>query len=256
MSLIKPDLLLFVGDISEGDIKLIKKINSIEIPTYIILGNHDRGKDKTGYKLEKQIRILKEKYCGWDLKVFNNKINILGARPCSAGGGYFLSREVLGLYGPLTEEESVKKIIRCSQSSRKELPLLLLAHSGPTGLGSDASSICGKDWKEPALDWGDRDLYRAIKNIQDNRNVDIVIFGHMHNKLKRNQGMRQMFVRDSKGTCYLNAAVVPRYKKSDEGELIINFSWVVFKDKKLKYVSQRWYGNLGQIVKEEVFYNS
>ena len=133
---------------------------------------------------------------------------------------------------------------------------MLLAHSGPSGLGSYASSICGKDWKEPALDWGDRDLSRAITNIQESRDVDIVIFGHMHNNLKRNQGNREMFVRDNKGTVYLNTAVVPRYKKNNVGELLINFSWVVFEEMKLKYVSQRWYGDLGEIVEEEIFFDS
>ena len=100
LSIIKPDIVLFVGDISDGSIKIIKKINEIRIPTFVILGNHDRGKDSTGEILSKQIRVLGEKYCAWDLKVFNNQINLLSARPCSSGGGYYLSKEVKGVYGP------------------------------------------------------------------------------------------------------------------------------------------------------------
>ena len=57
----------------------------------MILGNHDRGKDPSGQTLLKQIRVLQEKYCAWDLKIFNNQLNILSARPCSSGGGYFLT---------------------------------------------------------------------------------------------------------------------------------------------------------------------
>ena len=40
----------------------------------MILGNHDRGKDSTGETLLKQIRVLQEKYCAWDLKIFNKLI--------------------------------------------------------------------------------------------------------------------------------------------------------------------------------------
>ena len=102
LSIIKPNIVLFVGDISDGSVKIIKKINEIKIPTFVILGNHDRGKDSTGETLSKQIRVLGEKYCAWDLKVFNNQINLLSARPCSSGGGYYLSKEVKGVYGPIT----------------------------------------------------------------------------------------------------------------------------------------------------------
>ena len=98
-----------MGDISDGSIKLIKKINLITIPTFVMLGNHDRGKDSSGETLLKQIRVLQEKYCAWDLKIFNNQLNILSARPCSSGGGYYLSKEMKAVYGPISEEESVKK---------------------------------------------------------------------------------------------------------------------------------------------------
>ena len=92
----------------------------------MILGNHDRGKDSTGETLLKQIRILQEKYCAWDLRIFNNQLNILSARPCSSGGGYYLSNEVKAVYGPISEQESVNKIIKSSEKNIRELPLCLL----------------------------------------------------------------------------------------------------------------------------------
>ena len=73
LSLIKPDLVMFIGDISDGSIKIIKKINLLNITTFVILGNHDRGKDSSGETLLKQIRVLQEKYSAWDLKIFNNR---------------------------------------------------------------------------------------------------------------------------------------------------------------------------------------
>ncbi len=247
-------MVLFVGDISDGDIKIVKKINLLSIPSYVILGNHDRGKDKTGETLIKQIRLLKEKYCAWDLKIFNNNINILGGRPCSSGGGYFISKEVLAVYGPITENDSEKKIIDSSKKAKTDLPLLIISHAGPSGLGSQPNSICGRDWKKPSLDWGDRDLSTAITKIQKARFVDLVVFGHMHNQLNRNLGHREMFVTDRKGTSYLNTAIVPRYVRDSSNNSMINFSWVEFKDKKLSYVSQRWYSNNGHLKEENILF--
>ena len=255
LSVVKPDFVLFVGDISEGRIKIIKEINRLDIPSYVILGNHDRGSDKTGETLLKQIKVLQEKFCGWKLKIFKNKINIVGGRPCSSGGGYFLAKEVLGIYGPLTEEQSARKIINCAIEACDDLPLIILAHAGPTGLGSESNSICGRDWKIPPLDWGDRDLNIALKEIKKNRKVDLVVFGHMHNTLNRNQGTRKMLKIDNEGTFYLNAAIVPRYKKDTKGNTLVNFSWVEFSDNKLIYIGQRWYSIYGQLVKEEKLFN-
>ena len=129
-----------------------------------------------------------------------------------------------------------------------------MSHAGPSGLGSEPRSICGKDWKLPSLDWGDRDLYVAISEIQKKRKVDLVIFGHMHNRLKRNLGFREMFKIDNRGTVYLNTAVVPRYKNDKEGKLLINFSWVEFEEKKLTHVSHRWYSEEGEIYEEDKFF--
>ncbi len=245
---------MFVGDISEGNIKVIKKINLLSIPSYVILGNHDRGKDKSGWTLLKQIKLLEDKYCAWDLKIFKNDINIIGGRPCSSGGGYYLSKEVLAVYGPIPEDESVKKIINSAKNARKDLPLLMISHTGPSGLGSEPNSICGKDWKKPSSDWGDRDLSTAISNIQKERFVDLVVFGHMHNQLNRNLGFREMFITDKKGTSYLNAAIVPRYDRDVNGRIAINFSWVEFRNKKLSHVSQRWYSSSGTLEKENILY--
>ncbi len=220
----------------------------------MILGNHDRGKDSSGETLLKQIRVLQEKYCAWDLKIFNKQLNIISARPCSSGGGYFLSKEVRAVYGPISEQESVNKIIKCSKKIVNDLPLILMSHAGPSGLGSDSNSICGKDWKEPSCDWGDRDLALAISEIQKKRKIDLVIFGHMHNRLKRNQGFRKMFQIDKEGTAYLNSAIVPRYKTNTKGELLVNFSWVEFMGNKLNHISHRWYSELGEISEEEILF--
>jgi len=65
---------------------------------------------------------------------------------------------------------------------------VLLAHCGPSGLGSEAGDPCGRDWKKPACDWGDQDLALAIRQIRRSRPLPLVAFGHMHHALKRGQG--------------------------------------------------------------------
>ena len=99
-------------------------------------------------------------------------------------------------------------------------------------------------------------MFLAINKIQKERFIDIVVFGHMHNVLKRNLGLREMLIFDKKGTAYLNTAIVPRYKKNSLGKLIVNFSWVEFQDRTLSFVSQRWYTEMGEIEMENVLFSS
>ena len=76
----------------------------------------------------------------------------------------------------------------------------------------------------------------------------------MHNRLKRNLGLREMFKIDSKGTIYFNTAVVPRYKTDEDGKLLINFSGIEFEKKELRNVSHRWYSQSGEIYEQEKFF--
>ena len=81
-----------------------------------------------------------------------------------------------------------------------------------------------------------------------------MVFGHTHNQLKRNLGERKMFLFDKRGTAYLNCAVVPRYKANENNEIIINFSWIEFKNNRLIHISQRWYSESGEIVSEDILF--
>jgi hypothetical protein len=63
--------------------------------------------------------------------------------------------------------------------------LLLLAHNGPEGLGSEPYSICGVDWKPEAGDWGDPDLAAVLQQLREQgMRVDLVLHGHMHHMIK------------------------------------------------------------------------
>ena len=141
-----PDAVLFVGDIGEGDFKLIKAIKNIPLPKAIILGNHDRGHDPSGEVLRAQLNLLGDIHCAWSLRQWDKpSLAVVGARPCSAGGGFFLSKAVQAVYGPLTVAESASRIVKATKEVPIGLPLVILAHSGPTGLGSEIDSPCGRD---------------------------------------------------------------------------------------------------------------
>ncbi len=253
---LNPDAILFVGDLGEGDFRLIKLINQLTIPTAVILGNHDRGGDVTGEVLRNQLSLLGERDCSWRLRNWDSpNISVIGARPCSSGGGYFLAPAVQAVFGPVTIDQSIDRIVKASQKASESLPLVLLAHAGPTGLGSDARSLCGRDWKKPYIDWGDKDLEISITKIQKQRHLDLVVFGHMHHKLKQGMGYRDTFVSDNFGTAYLNTASVPRRGITDSGEVLSHFSWVEFLNGKLHHISHRWYRTDATIAYKETLFD-
>ncbi len=253
---LQPDGVLFVGDLSDGDVKLIKSISKIDLPTAVILGNHDRGLDRKGDILRTQLNLLGSKHCGWSQRNWDKPpIEIVGARPCSSGGPFRLSQSVEAVYGHVSFENSVDKIVDAASKASSNKPLLILAHSGPSGLGSEPESICGRDWKLPAIDWGDKDLEIAINTIQCNRKIDIVVFGHMHHSLRRNNGVRNTFCFDKKGTAYLNSACVPRRGLDSRGNLLCHFSWIEFAKSTLQFVSHRWYLPDASIGYEEVLFD-
>ena len=239
---INPDVVFFVGDLGEADIRQTKLIKEVPFPTAVILGNHDRGNDRTGDFLKKQLNLLDDLHCGWTLIQWPDiPISVVGARPCSPGGGFFLSQEVKAVFGEISLEESASKIAASAEKASFSKPLIILAHSGPTGLGSEAWSPCGRDWKKPSMDWGDKDLELAITKIRRRRIPDLVIFGHMHHQLMKVNKTRETFFEDTFGVKYLNAACVPRAGLDERGEFLSHFSFVEFSDNKLIHVSHRWF---------------
>ena len=237
-----PDGVLFVGDFGEGDISLVKSIKKLPFPVAVILGNHDHGHDKTGDLLKRQLNLLGDLDSSWTFKEWiKPSLSLLGARPCSPGGGFYISKEVESVFGPITLQQSVEMMVNASRNVDIENPFIILAHSGPAGLGSDAYSPCGRDWKSPAIDWGDKDLSLAIDQIRKIKPPDLVVFGHTHHFLKRSKGKRITFAHDVWGTAYLNAACVPRKGKDLSGQSLTHFSWVEFEGNKLVHVSHRWY---------------
>jgi uncharacterized protein (TIGR04168 family) len=248
-----PDAVLVVGDLSDGQERIAASLGRLELPLACILGNHDSGHDASGRCLRRQIELLGDRHCGWALRQLQPPgLAVVGARPGSAGGGFHLSQAVQAVWGPMSVDDSAQRITNAALAADPALPLLLLAHSGPAGLGSEAQDPCGRDWKPPACDWGDQDLTLAIERIRRHRPVPLVVFGHMHHALKRGRGLRRSFVIDRSGTAYLNSACVPRHGVDQEGRALRHFSWVELVDGRVRRASHRWYHPGGELLYEQL----
>jgi uncharacterized protein (TIGR04168 family) len=254
---LKPDALLVVGDLSDGQSRIPARLAQLDLPLACILGNHDSGRDPSGRTLRRQLDLLGERHCGWSLRELQPPgLAVVGARPASAGGGFHLNRGAQAVFGPVSLQESAQRISAAALKANPELPMVLLAHCGPSGLGSEPSDPCGRDWKRPSCDWGDQDLALAIDQIRLKRPLPLVVFGHMHHRLKRGQGERRSFCRDRAGTAYLNTAFVPRHSQDEQGQQLRHFSWVVFRDGGLCDLSHRWFGESGAMLYRQTLWRA
>jgi uncharacterized protein (TIGR04168 family) len=265
LELLAPDALLVVGDLSDGTPRIPALLRQLaeeqQLPIACVLGNHDSGKDPSGQTLTRQLAALGPLHIGWQLRELQPAdpacgpgVAVVGARPGTAGGGFHLSKACTAVFGPLTLDQSVDRIVAAAAGADPALPLVLLAHSGPRGLGSDASDICGRDWKQPSCDWGDQDLALAIDHIRRRRALALVVFGHMHHRLRRGAGERRTLVVDRGGTVYLNTACVPRHLVDDAGLALRHFSWAAFDGQGLRSVAHRWYGLDGRLQYQELLF--
>jgi uncharacterized protein (TIGR04168 family) len=255
---IRPDALLLVGDLSDGHARIPSLLRQVPLPMACILGNHDTGRDPSGGRLLRQLDLLGEHHCGWGLRELHPPgLAVVGGRPGSAGGGFHLSRAVRAVYGQVELRESADRITRAALAADPRLPLVLLAHCGPSGLGGDPADPCGRDWKKRSGDWGDQDLALAIEQIRRHRPVPLVVFGHMHHALRRGVGERRSFHRDRGGTTYLNTACVPRHGQDHQGRELRHFSWVTLDAAgSLRHASHRWYGPCGQLHYEQTLWRA
>ncbi|GLJ27002.1 hypothetical protein SUGI_0529090 [Cryptomeria japonica] len=216
---LKPDLVLFTGDFGDENVELVKDVSSLDLPKAVILGNHDcwnTGKfSSTGVdSVEAQLACLGKEHVGYDRLDFPQlKLSVVGGRPFSCGGKkIFYESLIAKRYGVKNMNESARKIYESSLRAPYGNSIILLAHNGPTGLGSNMSDICGRDWVVKGGDHGDPDLAEAISFLKDNSQLKIplVIFGHMHKRLAYSDDPRTMLVTGDNGIFYLNGAIVPR----------------------------------------------
>jgi uncharacterized protein (TIGR04168 family) len=224
-----PDLALFVGDLGDEDVEIVRRIVELPVPKAVILGNHDAwqsfGRKAATAKLQESLALLADDHIAYAVReVPRAGISVIGARPFSWGGQSLRSPELYDeIYGIHTMRQSAAAIVDAARNAQHR-DLVILAHNGPLGLGAEPTDIFGKDFGKPGGDWGDRDLALAIQRIEGTGlRVRAVIAGHMHHKLVHPRGAeRTRFLRRG-DTLFLNAAYVPRVRTGPNGQELSYF---------------------------------
>ena len=251
-----PDVVLMVGDLGEGEDRMSRMVARLPVPVACVLGNHDAARDGRGEVLRRQLTLLGDVHCGWGLRRLDPPgLAVVGGRPASSGGGYVLSAAVRSVWGHVPLETSITRITTAAAAVSAQDSLVLLAHVGPTGLGSAAHDLCGRDWRRPARDWGDLDLAAAIVRIRRWRPIPLVVFGHMHHRL-RGGGQRRSFLLDRYNTAYLNAAVVPRHGRDDHGCPLRHFAMAHLEGNQLLWAAHCWFDGEATLRWQECLYRA
>lgn len=236
-----PDLVLFVGDYGNEDLRVTSRIASfasrVDFDVATVFGNHDahyttssRKRQYAPYdssttcRVREQMTLLHDLDVSYRSKAFDEiGMSLCGGRAFSFGGPNWkypsFFREFVGVND--MRDSSVKLARAATNSAHKNL--IFLSHSGPVGLGDAPHDPCGKDWgTKPGGDYGDADLRHAIESARDQGfRVPLTVFGHMHSTLQDGKGKRIMVKTERDGrktgefstTVMLNAAVVPRHRE-------------------------------------------
>jgi uncharacterized protein (TIGR04168 family) len=242
----RPDLSMFVGDLGDEDVEIVRVVAELSVPKAVILGNHDAwqsfGRKTSTERLRECLQLLGEDHIAYAVReVPRAGVSVIGARPFSWGGQSLRSPELYDeIYGIHTTRQSAAAIVDAARNAQHR-DIVILAHNGPIGLGAETHDIFGKDFGKPGGDWGDRDLALAIQRIEGmGLRVRAVIAGHMHHKLVHPRGgERRRFVRRGE-TLFLNAAHVPRIQKSAAGEDVGYFLRTRWREGECTAVEEVW----------------
>lgn len=247
------DLAMFVGDLGDEDVELVKEVAALRVPKAVILGNHDAWESFSRRRLTRRLQLsleaLGQDHVGYGVRELpRGGVSIIGARPFSWGGESLRSPEIYQqLYGVTDMRTSAQRIFEAARKAQHR-DLVILAHNGPTGLSSDPGDIYGKDFgRRAGGDWGDPDLEEAIELITSHGwRVPCVIAGHMHDRLLTPRGAcRSRFV--SRGnTLYVNPAVVPRLRQSN-GSSVAHYLRMKWSAGNLEQIEEIWVDGKGEI---------
>ncbi len=242
----RPDLAMFVGDLGDEDPEMVRRIGAIDVPKVVMLGNHDAWQSFTRKavteNLGASLDALGDDHLAYGVReVPAAGVSVVGARPFSWGGQSLRSPELYDeIYGVRTMRQSAAAIVDAARNAQHR-DLVILAHNGPIGLGSDTADIFGKDFGKPGGDWGDYDLALALQRIEGcGLRVRAVVAGHMHHRLLHPRGAeRRRFVRRGE-TLFVNTAVVPRVERDQNGEELGHFVRMKWRSGECLSVEEVW----------------
>ena len=263
------DLVLFVGDFGNEAVELVEKIASLDMPKAAIFGNHDAwytasdwGRKKCPYdplvedRVQQQTNLLGASCIGYGKLDFPQlNLSIIGSRPFSWGGSQWKYSDFYqSRFGIDGFEASTQRIVEMGEHATCD-QIIIIGHNGPTGLGEEPESICGKDWGESlGGDYGDPDLEQAISLLQgQGKSIPLVTFGHMHHKLRHTKERLRTPIILHPDTVYLNAARCPRVLSTIERTLR-NFSLVTIIDGKVAQAGLVWMTEDFQVGLEEIYW--
>ncbi|KAL5709769.1 hypothetical protein ACHQM5_020416 [Ranunculus cassubicifolius] len=241
LKFLRPDLVLFTGDIGNENVELVRSVASLQMPKAVILGNHD------SWGTQKFSSNLGEEHVGYSRLDFPMlKLSVVGGRPFSCGGEQLFRKKLLKKrYGIKDMDASAEQISKAALGTPTDHLVILLAHNGPAGLGSNVNDICGKDW-DGGGDHGDPDLAQAISKLKETVELPLVVFGHMHKELEN--GNRKMTLVGDDNTVYVNGAIVPRVKElvGDRGKGTSRaFTIIDFFNGRLSKIAETWVSLVG-----------
>ncbi len=260
------DLVLLVGDFGNEDVPLVQAIADLALPKAIILGNHDawytatdRGRAKCPYdrqtedRVRLQLDILGKLHVGYSYLDFPHlELSVVGARPFSWGGNSWQSSQFYQTYFGISDfDSSVQRITQALQNSAFST-VIMLGHNGPAGLGAETFAPCGRDWDAKGGDHGDPDFASALLSAYAiGKQVPLVAFGHMHERLAGGTAQRQMIATNSHGTVFVNGAIVPRLLPVEAGYSRC-FTLVTLCNHQVKTVETIWLDPHYQIMSAKV----
>ena len=234
------DLILFTGDLAEfdpkEDLEVAERLSKLTKPALFIPGNHDIanyfnvvaealqwrwlewlssfGRPRNVAKLIQALDPVT--CCGYSVHSFmadgvgdGLDFDVIAARPFSMGGNRInFPRLIAKLHNVTSIESSIQKLKACVDQAQSN-NLIFLAHSGPTGCGDQPTDLWGKDFGNTQGDHGEPDLAAAIAYARtQGKRIIAVVAGHMHHLTKQGEQRSWCLIQD--GTCYINAARVPR----------------------------------------------
>ncbi|HET8934631.1 MAG TPA: YbhB/YbcL family Raf kinase inhibitor-like protein [Polyangiales bacterium] len=239
------DLVLFVGDLAgfglEGALRVAHDIAQLRTPALVLPGNHDAvtapqlaaevlmrtpdlAREALALRMTARVQQLATALgpvtlCGYSLHPFDaHRLTVLAARPHSIGGPRLAFRRYLASrFNVRRMTDSVDRLCALFDAVPTNQQILVLAHNGPTGLGSARHAIFGCDFRTGDGDWGDPDLGEALQYARETgKHVLGVVAGHMHHAV-RGGGERAWLV-ERYGLVHVNAARVPRYRAGAQSE--------------------------------------
>eukprot|EP00177_Eucheuma_denticulatum_P002942 GFKZ01005288.1.p1 GENE.GFKZ01005288.1~~GFKZ01005288.1.p1 ORF type:complete len:366 (+),score=36.65 GFKZ01005288.1:107-1099(+) len=280
---LNPDLALFVGDYGDEDVEVTRRISNFAAAAHFgvatVFGNHDafftaseNARRRAPYdkrhecRVTEQMRLLKPHDVSYRSVAFESVgLSVCGGRAFSVGGPNWKHKEFYRHFVGIQDElDSTRKMEHAVQASLFPT-VVFLSHNGPTGLGSDPSAPCGKDWGDfPGGDYGDADLRAAIEKARlEGMRVPLTVFGHMHKQLMKNRGERTMVMTEPDGesggvTVMVNAAVVPRHKVGHSSMQTLHHFQVVSLGEAgaVENVTETWVTARGQVAESYTVFDA